>query len=417
MRLRNYIFGIIAAAFCLSACETADPEQNNEPMPCTPYSLTRAQSEMVSGGNSFAFNLLDAVSKDEKFTGKDFMVSPLSVSFLLGAMNNGATGQTSEEILSAIGFEGQSATDINEYSRTIMQGCPGVDNLVNVKIANAVAVKEGLQLKSGFSDALSTYYDAYVRSMKFDHNAVEAINDWCNEQTKGMIPEIIDYIDERAVLIALNSIYFKGDWSAEFSEKDTKKESFTNIDGTKGKVSMMHMEETLHYSSNGIWETVKLPYGNGSYSMYVLLPHEGKSIEDVIAVLDGKRWETEKSMMRQCVTDLKLPSFETETEIDLKGIMKSLGMEQAFDPYKAEFGEMLERPDRDIYLGILKHKSKIKVNEKGTEAAAVTVGGFFVTSIMPPTETATFHADRPFIYLIQEQSSNAIFFIGMKVRS
>ena len=417
MRLRNYIFGIIAAAFCLSACEPADPEQKHEPMPCTPYALTRAQSEMVSGGNSFAFNLLETVFKDENFTGKDFMASPLSISLLLGAMNNGATGQTSEEMLSALGFEGSSATDINEYSKTIMQGCPGVDNLVNVKIANAVAVKEGLQLKSGFSDALSTYYDAYVRSMKFDHNAVEEINDWCNEQTEGLIPEIIDDIEEGTVVIALNSIYFKGDWGVEFSEKDTKKESFANIDGTKGKVSMMHMEEMLHYSSNGIWETVKLPYGNGSYSMYVLLPHEGKSIADVIAVLDGKRWEAEKSMLRQCMTDLKLPSFETETEIDLKGIMKSLGMKQAFDPYKAEFGEMLEYLDQDIYLGLLKHKSKIKVNEKGTEAAAVTVGGFLGTSVMPPTETATFHADRPFIYLIQEQSSNAIFFIGTKVRS
>ena len=417
MRLRNYIWGIIAAAFCLSACEPADPEQKHEPMPCTPYTLTRAQSEMVSGGNSFAFNLLDAVSKDEKFTGKDFMVSPLSVSFLLGAMNNGATGQTSEEILSVLGFEGHSAEDINEYSKTIMQGCPGVDDLVNVKIANAVAVKEGLQLKSGFSDALSTYYDAYVRSMKFDHNAVEAINGWCNEQTKGMIPEIIDKIDERAVLIALNSIYFKGDWGVEFSEKDTKKESFANIDGTKGKVSMMHMEEMLHYSSNGIWETVKLPYGNGSYSMYVLLPHEDKTVSDVISALDEKAWETAKNMMGTKTVDLKLPAFETETEVNLVNIMKSLGMTRAFDPYHAEFNEMLELPDGSLYLGLLKQKSKIKVNEEGTEAAAVTVGGFFATSVQPPAEPVTFHADRPFIYLIQEQSSNAIFFIGTKVRS
>lgn len=417
MRLRNYIFGIITAAFCLSACEPADPELKHEPMPCKPYSLTRAQNEMVKGGNSFAFNLLEAVSKDEKFTGKDFMVSPLSISLLLGAMNNGATGQTSEEILSVIGFEDCTAADINEYSKTILQGCPGVDNLVKVKMANAVVVKEGLQLKEGFSDALSTYYDAYVRSMKFDDKAVEEINSWCNEQTEGMIPEIIDGIPDEAVMYALNSIYFNGVWKAKFSEKDTKKESFTSIDGTSRKVSMMHAEGSFDLSSNHIWSAIRLPYGNGSYSMYVLLPHEDKSVADIIAALDEKTWETAKNMMSTKTVDLKLPAFETETEVDLVAIMKSLGMVRAFDPNQVEFDEMLELPNGSIYLGLLKQKSKIKVNEEGTEAAAVTIGGAFATSFQPPAEPVTFHADRPFVYLIQEQSSNAIFFIGTKVRS
>lgn len=417
MRLRNHIFGIIAAAFCISACEPADPQQKHEPMPCKPYSLTRAQSGMVSGGNSYAFNLLEAVSKDEKFSGKDFMVSPLSVSLLLGAMNNGATGQTSEEILSALGFEDCTAADINEYSKTILQGCPGVDNLVKVKMANAVAVKEGLTLKNSFSEALSTYYDAYVRSMKFDEMAVEEINSWCNEQTEGMIPEIIDKIHPATALIALNSIYFNGVWSAQFPKENTRKESFKGIDGKSGKIAMMHVEEWFDHSSNDIWSTVRLPYGNGSYSMYVILPNEGHNITDVISALDADAWEAEKQRMQQRVVDIKLPAFETETEVDLIAIMKSLGMERAFDPYLAEFNEMLELPDGSIYLGLLKQKSKIKVNEEGTEAAAVTIGGFLVTSVQPPAEPVTFHADRPFVYLIQEQSSNAIFFIGTKVRS
>ena len=417
MRLRNYIFGIIAAAVCLSACEPADPELKHEPMPCKPYSLTKAQSEMVNGGNSFAFNLLEAVSKDEKFTGKDFMVSPLSISLLLGAMNNGATGQTSEEILNALGFENCTAADINEYSKAILQGCPEVDNLVKVKIANAVAIKEGLKLKKGFSEALSTYYDAYVRSMKFDDTAVKEINSWCNRQTEGMIPKIIDEIEPETVLIALNSIYFNGVWATQFPKDKTKKESFNGIDGKSGKVSMMHVEELFEHSSNDIWSTVRLPYGNGSYNMYVLLPHEGHSIAEVISALDADTWEAEKLRMKQRKVDLKLPAFETETEVGLVKIMKSLGMKRAFDPYQAEFNEMLGLTYDRVYLGLLKQKSKIKVNEEGTEAAAVTVGGFFGTSVQLPSEPVTFHADRPFIYLIQEQSSNAIFFIGTKVRS
>ena len=409
----NIIIVAMLAAFCFLSCDKADPIRNAEPGKS--YELTKAQSEMVEEGNVFAFDLLKAVSQNKEFAGKDFMVSPLSISFVLGALDNGATGQTSEEILDVLGFEGRTVEDINEYSRNILHGCTEVDNLVDVEFANAVVVKEGYDLKDGFRNALENYYDAFVRSMKFDDEAIDAINDWCNEQTKGLIPEIIDKIPENARLFALNSIYFKGAWEYRFEKEDTKKESFTSIDGSSSKTWMMHMEGWLDYSSNDTWSTVRLPYGNGSYSMYVLLPHEGISVNAVMEGLDGKTWEIEKNRMRSCKVDLKLPRFETASDINLVDIMKSLGMERAFNPDMAEFGDMFEN-ESGIFLGILKQKSMIIVNEEGTEAAGVTLGGSMVTGFMPPeNKPQTFHADRPFVYLIQEKSSNAIFFIGAKV--
>lgn len=416
MRLQYLFAAITIAAIALSACEPAEPE--HKPMPI-PLNLTKAQEEMVDEGNSFAFDLLEAVSENEKFEGKDFMVSPLGISFVLGALNNGASGLTSEEILSVLGFEGCTANDINEYSRAILQSCPGIDDKVKVKLANAVVVKEGYELKEGFSNALTDYYDAYVRSMKFNDKAVKAMNDWCNEQTEGMIPKIIEKIPESAVLFALNSIYFKGEWSARFDKKDTEKENFTDIDGTRSKTQMMHMEDCFDYSSNETWATVRLPYGNGSYSMYVLLPHEDKSIEDVLSALNSKTWEDTRKQMFPRMVDLKIPRFETQTDIDLVDIMKTLGMERAFSPQDAEFDEMFTKTQGNVFLGILLQKSRIIVNEEGTEAAAVTIGGAFDTAVVPPAkpEIVNFHADRPFIYLIQENSSNAIFFIGTKVRS
>ena len=176
---------------------------------------------------------------------------------------------------------------------------------------------------------------------------------------------------------------------------------------------MMQMEEWLDYSSNDTWSTVRLPYGNGSYSMYALLPHEGISVDAVVEGLDGATWEIEKNRMRSCKVDLKLPRFETASDINLVDIMISLGMERAFIPEMAEFGEMFEN-ESEIFLGILKQKTKIIVNEEGTEAAGVTGGGMATGSI-PENKPKTFHADRPFVYLIQEKSSNAIFFIGAKV--
>ena len=417
MRMTKILCSMAAASLCLLSCEKAEPTKKAEPG--IPYTLTKAQIEMVRGVNVFAFNLLEKVSEEEKFTGKDFMVSPHSISFVLGALNNGATGQTSQEILSALGYEGCSTSDINEYNRYILQGCPGVDKLVKVQMANAVFVEEGYELKEGFSSTLTNYYDAYVKSLKFDNNALKEINGWCNEKTGGLIPEIIESIPDDACLYALNSIYFKGDWANKFEKSDTRKSEFKNFDGTASQAWMMQMEDLFDYSSNDLFSAVRLPYGNGSYSMYILLPHEGETISDMIKALDFTSWENEKNSMRSRRVDLKIPSFETETDINLIDVMKSFGMERAFNAGEAEFGEMFRQTQGNIYLGLLKQKSRIIVNEEGTEAAAVTIGGAFDTA-MPPTvesEVIRFHADRPFVYLIQEKSSNAIFFIGAKVRS
>ena len=417
MKTRHIILTTAVVTLAISSCEPA--ETPHDPMPIQPIELTKAQDDMVSEGNVFAFDLIGAVINEKEFSDKDFMVSPLSISFVLGALNNGATGQTSEEILSAIGFEGSTANDINEYCKTILQGCPNVDDLVDMKIANAVVLKEGYEMKKGFGNALADYYEAYVRTMEFDSKAVEAINSWCDEHTEGMIPEIIKKIPDGACMFALNALYFKGEWANKFEKKDTENADFTNIDGSTSKIQMMQKEDWFDYTSNDLWATVRLPYGNGSYGMYVLLPHEGKSIYDVIEALDGETWEATRRKMYGNKVNLKLPSFETETSIDLREIMKALGMKRAFDPSKAEFGEMLVKTNGNLFLGLLLQKSKITVNEEGTKAAAVTMGGMVDSSAGPPVEPKiiNFHADRPFIYLIQENSSNAIFFIGTKVRS
>ncbi len=417
MKLQNLIMTASIAVLILSSCDPVEPQ--HEPMPIKSFELTKAQDEMVSKGHSFAFNLMDAISNDKEFEGKDFMVSPLSISFVLGALNNGASGQTGEEILSAIGFEGCTANDINEYSKTILQGCPRVDSLVDIRIANAIILKDGYEMKKGFSNVLTDYYDAYVRSMQFDNKAVEAINSWCDQQTEGMIPKIIDKIPDGACLFALNSIYYKGEWTNKFDKKDTRKEDFTNIDGSISKTMMMQKEDWFDHTSNDIWSTIRLPYGNGSYSMYVLLPNEGKTVNDVIADLNGDKWETERNNMYGKKVNLKFPTFETETSINLIEIMKTLGMKRAFDQSAAEFEEMLVKTEGNLSLGVLLQKSKIIVNEEGTEAAAVTMGGMVDSAAGPPTkpEIINFHVDRPFVYLIQENSSNAIFFIGTKVWS
>ena len=159
----------------------------------------------------------------------------------------------------------------------------------------------------------------------------------------------------------------------------------------------------FEYMDNDTYQALKLPYGNGAYVMTVLLPREEKTVSDVLSVLDGKNWQF-RSQMHQ--TDLKLPRFETEVSVDLKPVMCELGMPRAFDWQQAEFPDFC---NRDTYIGLMKQVARIKVDEQGTEAAAVTVIGSEPTG-MPPH--ATFHATRPFLYIISEQSTGAIFFVG-----
>ena len=413
--MKSHYIMAASAALILSSCEPAEPQ--HEPMPIQPLELTKAQGEMVSNGNAFAFDLIKAVSESDELQGKDFMVSPLSISFVLGALNNGATGQTSEEILSAIGFEGSTANDINEYCKTILQGCPNVDDLVDMKIANAVVLKKGYEMKQGFSNALADYYEAYVRTMKFDSKAVEAINDWCDEHTEGMIPEIIKKIPDGACMFALNAIYFKGEWTDKFEKKDTEKADFTNIDGSTSKTQMMQKEDWFDYTSNDMWATVRLPYGNGSFSMYVVLPDEGVDFNDFIASLDSEVWnDVLTSTGGYHEVRFKMPKLDVECSFDLIDMMKDLGVRKAFSPDEAEFTEMCYNVRQNLYLGLLKQKSRIIVDESGTKAAAVTIGG--MESMAPPSDDQPiiFHADRPFIYLIQENNTGTIYFIGAKLR-
>ena len=214
-----------------------------------------------------------------------------------------------------------------------------------------------------------------------------------------------DTFNPNAVSYLLNAIYFKGTWMDKFNKDQTKEEPFNG----KGKVMMMQQSHKFRYADNDLYQSVRLPYGNGAYCMTVLLPHEDKSIEDVLNSLNSKSWADNNYQMREYIVDLKLPRFETTTDMELNKIMKALGVARAFTR-EAEFDEFCKTPTQ---IGLMKQVAKIKLDEEGTEAAAVTVIETMKTSAAPRRpERVEFHADRSFLYVITEQSTGAIFFIG-----
>ena len=364
--------------------------------------LAEGERKLIESNNDFAFNLFRKARIDTSC-----VLSPLSITYALGMLNNGADGQTLKEINQTLGFGEAGADAINAFCQKMLKEANTLDPETKALIANTIFVNEGLgyRLQEGFIDKANTYYSAQPQNRDFaDGETMDVINQWASEHTEGMIPEVLneDTFKPSAVSYLLNALYFKGMWSSPFKKEMTTNESF----GGGKEVPMMHkMGQDFQYAENDLYQAIRLPYGNGAYEMTVFLPREGKTIGDVLDTLNGSNWQFDSWPTE---VDLKLPRFETDTNQNLVKTMSDLGMPTAFGEY-ADFPHFCNAP---VYISNMFQVAKIKLDEEGTEAAAVTVIQMDETGISSPPEPKPFHANRPFLYIISEQSTGAIFFIG-----
>ncbi len=406
------LFALAFATLTVASCdktyddETIDPGKLIERKDIV---LTRAQMEMVRANNAFALDLFARTAKDA--SGESFLISPLSVTYALGMVDNGAKGKTQEEINTVLGYKESSVEGLNSFCKTLLAEGAKVDPSTTIEIANTAVVSKSVPLLPAFTEAVESSYDAKVIYKDFaKEDVVGFINSWCKEKTHGMIPSILDDpLDPGTVAHFLNAIYFKGIWSSQFKKSDTSKEKFVREDGSTLKVDMMHQKAAFSVCVGKGYTSVILPYGNKAYRMTVLLPDESSSVADLMKGL------TAESLDPKCFydaeeVDLKLPAFESEFKIDFSDILSDMGMPTAFSPL-ADFSAMTTA---QVCISQVLHKAKIKVDETGSEAAAVTDVTMKETSAGPGSEPKvfTFHADHPFIYAITEVSTGAIFFIG-----
>lgn len=361
--------------------------------------LTDGERQLIAGNNDFAFNLFREARGE-----KSSVISPLSITYALGMLNNGAAGQTQQEINQTLGFGEAGADAINAFCRKMLTEANTLDARTKALIANTIFVNagKGYYLQNGFVEKANDFYDAQPQSRDFnDGQTMDIINQWANDHTEGMIRSIFDEesFNPKAVSYLLNALYFKGMWSDPFDVTQTTEEAFGG--GPEVPIMNKYCNE-IDYTENDCYQAINLPYGNGAYRMTVYLPREGKTIADVLEGLNGKNWQIEG---RKYDIDLKLPRFETNVNINLVKPMSDLGMPSAFTP-NAEFPYFCNGDE--IFIGNMFQMAKIKLDEQGTEAAAVTV--IEVADGMPPF--AKFYATRPFLYIISEQSTGTIFFIG-----
>ncbi len=390
-----------------------------------PIELTPEQRVFANDNNSFTLNFLKTVNETDQ-SGKSFIYSPLSITYVLGMVNDAATGLTENELEETLGFHEGGIQAVNDYCKKLIDGLPKVDSKVTLNIANAIFLNKNFTLKPQFTQDMQTYYDAKAEALDFSASStLDHINSWAKEKTNGMIPTILDEIDPSMVSYLLNAIYFKADWASKFDEKNTRNEAFTTPKGTT-QLPMMHQSVLISYLKSNTYSAVILPYGTGLWNMTVVLPEEGKTTDDVIkelaesSVLNNRGWcDAGGNTFEAYEVDLKLPRFETSSDTDdlgiddgLIGLLQKMGINRAFDDGLAEIPNMCELA---VYIDMMRQKAKIKVNEEGSEAAAVTVAGVnFMSMGSVPAEypKATFHANRPFVYVISEQSSGVILFVG-----
>ena len=376
-------------------------------LPKTQYiELTQEQKALVAKSNDFSFNLYRAIHAADNQ--KSNITSPLSVAYVLGMLNDGAAGNTAKEISQVLGF-GATKQTINEYCKALIDQAPIADPSVILQIANIVAANQDVTLEKDFKNDMQNYYSAEVASLDFSkQSSVDYLNTWCKEKSGGMIPSIIDALSPEDLLVLMNAVYFKATWTEKFDEKETQEEVFTKADGSTIKLPMMHRNAQIRYCTNEVYTGIWLPFGSGDrWSMKVLLPEEGKTIDDIVKSLTGESWEN--NYWQHAIVDIKMPRFSTKSDIMLNDMVSKLGAPSIFDPQKADFS-LISKNQKQFYVSQMKQKAAIEVNEEGTKTTAVTVSMMTGSNIV--NGKGEFHANRPFMYVIQEWSSGAIFFIG-----
>jgi serine protease inhibitor len=369
-----------------------------------PIDLPVKAGEVIAGSNSFGIDLFRITALEEN---GNLMLSPLSASTALTMLLNGCNTQTYEQIRDMLGYEGLTLDEINATYCSLVGQLLSVDPEVQLALANAVFYRQDFEVKQPFLRAMDSSFESRIAALDFSQpSALATINGWASDNTNGKIPKVLNEIEPDMVMFLMNALYFKGNWTYQFETSQTSAAPFHLENGNIIEVDMMKsLIPAKTYSGNGA-TAVELPYGRQNFSMVIILPDN--SLQEYLPGFDKTDWSSITAALDAIEepgeVEMVMPKFKFEFEKYLNDQLKSLGMLDAFDCYLADLSGI---SDADICVDFVKQNTYVDVNEKGTEAAAVTTIGIVDTS-MPPTITI----DKPFIFAIRERMTNTLLFIG-----
>lgn len=396
-------FSFFAMAIIVIACTN-----NTEIPPVTDLTLSEKSAKIVAADNQFGLELFRKVnaSIDEP---KNTMISPMSVSLALAMVYNGTAGNTKKQMEDMLHKANLSPEDINQSYKDLVAALQSHDPKVELSISNAIFYRNSFSVKNDFITTNQNYYQAEVSGLDFSKTTetLNKVNGWVNTQTKGKIDKIIEQVKPEDIMYLLNAIYFNGEWKYSFDTKETKDMPFTKENNTTVQVPTMTIENSFNYYSHQKFELLEMPYGSGKYSMLIFLPGTGKKTDDVISLMSAENVEDWISKLTEQKKEVFLPKFEFKFDDSLKDELASLGMTDAFNDAQANLSGISDAAK--LVISEVMHKSYIKVDERGTEAAAVT--GITVGLTSMPVDNS-FRADHPFVFAIREKDTKAILFIG-----
>ena len=358
-------------------------------------------SSLYIANCSFQISFFKELNK--QFINKNLIISPLSAYQILSLAANGAKKNTLTEMISALG--GKSLEELNKINMKILKEAK---KFSTVEIANAIMTK--INPNKNFI-ASGQKYGASIQTLK----SVSQVNSWCNAKTHGKIKKILDSLDGNIKMILLNAVYFKGLWSIPFEKSMTMKRPFYNLNdkSKEKKVDRMQIMDSFQYYEDREVQLIRLPYKKDSMSAIIILPNENKNINEFISELNDEKLQSLLKRMGREKVRLQLPKFELEFSSMLNSVLKKLGMNDAFNEIKAN----LEGIGKNLYIGEVIQKTYLKVDESGTEAAAVTIVTVKEKGIKIEKRPKIYSmiVERPFLFLLANDKlpiNNEMLFIS-----
>ncbi len=381
-------------------------------MACATAAHAAQPIDVAGEDNAFGFRLLNAVQRTRP--GGNVVLSPVSAALDLSLVLNAAAGQTRDEMLAALSISGDLAAanaanaKLTELMRTPVKA-------VNLSVADSLWVdSRRTTLRAAYVKEIEAWYGAQVTNFDFsDPAAADRINSWAAKETDGRIPRVIDRIDAAAVSLLLDAVYFKGQWTHKFDPSQTQPRAFKLASGSVKQVPRMAQSGRFDYFETPEVRGIRLPFGDGDLELQVLLPATSSSLVALEAQMTAEHWQAWQGEYAPRTGHIELPRFELVADYQLNGPLQTLGMVRAFLPGTAEFNDMFESGYAGrFFISSVAQSVYWKVDEEGSEAAAVTTIGVRATAMLRPPPPFVMVIDRPFLCAIVDKRSGALLFVG-----
>ena len=421
MKTIKSVFVAIAVVAIAACCIGSDGQTLNE----------EERKTIVQGNSEFALELYARLCNKEE----NLFFSPYSISTALAMAYAGAQGQTGSQMAEVLHFptytvpidmqaankqeKTQAPWKYEQFSSTFGKvikdlNARGKKGKYELAVANALWGQKDYGFLEEFLNLIKTDYDGRLNEVDFAADtemARQTINAWVEEKTNNKIKDLIarGVLDSMTRLVLTNAIYFKGKWARQFKEERTKQAPFTMLNGSKVDVPMMNQTADFNYIQTEDFQGLELPYMDNELSMIILLPKKFDGLaafEKTLTLENLSRWLAKP---RRCEVIVSIPKFKMTSQFSLADVLKSMGMTDAFIPDEADFSGINGK--KDLFISAVIHKAYVDVSEEGTEAAAATGVIMKITSA-GPTRTPVFRADHPFVFVIRDNHSGSILFIG-----